>query len=130
MHVIPAMALDTKSNLILVTDIWNTNVNRQKMPRPVYPETSSCILIVMTAIRIVHTAQLKPTLGDVVAQPPTNVGIKPVIILMKLVVPMNAQATPNHLLPAAPMVPQVVMTVVMAKLGINVMMPLEILVPV
>lgn len=128
MPAIPAMVLDTKSRKILVTDIWNASENRLKMPQPVYLVTSSCILTVMTAIRIVRQAQLKPTPEDVAAQPPTNVGIKPVIILMRLVAPMSAQATQNHRLQVALMAQPVVMTVALAKLGINVMMLQEILV--
>ena len=128
MLVIPAMVQDTKSRKILVTDIWNVNVNQLKMPQPVYLVTSSCILTVMTAIRIVHMAQLKPTPEDVAVQLPTNAGIKPVIILMRLVVPMNAQVTQNHRLQVALMAPPVVMTAALAELGINVMMLQEILV--
>ena len=123
-----AMVQDTKLNLTHVTDIWNVSENRLKMPQPVYPVTSSCILIVMTAIRIVHMAQLKATPEDAAVQPPTNAGIKPVIILMKLVVPMNVQVTQNHRLQVALMAPPVVMTAVTAKHGINVMMPQKILV--
>lgn len=120
MLVIPAMVQDTKSRKILVTDIWNASENQLKMPQPVYPVTSSCILTVMTVIRIVHMAQLKPTLGDAAVQPPTNAGIKPVIILMRLVAPMSVQVTQNHLLQAALMAQPVVMTVALAKLGTNV----------
>ena len=72
--------------------------------------------------------QPKATPEDVAVQPPMNAGIKPVIILMRLVVPMSVQVTQNHLLPAALMAPPVVMTAVMAKHGINVMMPQKILV--
>ena len=65
---------------------------------------------------------------DVAVQPPMNAGIKPVIIPMRLVVPMSVQVTQNHRLQVALMAPPVVMTVVMAKHGINVMMPQKILV--
>lgn len=119
---------DTKSNPIPVMVIWNVSENRLKMPQPVYLVTSSCILTVMTVIRIVHMVQPKATPEDVAVQPPMNAGIKPVIILMRLVVPMSVQVTQNHLLPAALMAPPVVMTAVMAKHGINVMMPQKILV--
>ena len=126
--VIPAMVQDTKSRKILVTDIWNASENQLKMPQPVYLVTSSRILTVMTAIRIVRQAQLKPTPEDVAVQLPTNAGIKPVIILMRLVAPMSAQATQNHRLQVALMAPPVVMTAALAELGINVMMLQEILV--
>lgn len=119
---------DTKSNPIPVMVIWNVSENRLKMPQPVYLVTNSCILTVMTVIRIVHMAQLKPTPEDVAAQPPTNAGIKPVIILMRLVVPMSVQVTQNHRLQVALMAPPVVMTAALAKHGINVMMPQKILV--
>ena len=128
MLVIPAMVQDTKSRKILVTDIWNASENQLKMPQPVYLVTSSCILTVMTAIRIVHMAQPKATPGDVAVQLPTNAGIKPVIILMRLVVPMNAQVTQNHRLQVALMAQPVVMTVALAKLGTNVTQHLAILV--
>ena len=120
MLVIPAMVQDTKSRKILVTDIWNVNVNQLKMPQPVYLVTSSCILTVMTVIRIVHMVQPKATPEDAAVQPPTNAGIKPVIILMRLVAPMSVQVTQNHRLQVALMAQPVVMTVALAKLGTNV----------